>query len=268
MQLLPPLTRDPKVMAREAPSGTHLPYARHVDRRTIETRDGLLLQVVRLGGLLFETADSDELNYRAELRDAMLRALGSSRFAVYHHLLRRTADVALKPDESEGFSGELDRRWRERFEAKRLYVNELYLTIVRRPLQGRVGLADRAREWLGRSTRRNAERLAADRHALDNAVDALVAALGPYDPQVLATVETPQGTRSEPLEFLGSLFNLAPRPVNLPAGDLGHHLPARRISFAGRRSNTPPPDHCRAPLPRWSRSRTGRAGPCRECSTN
>ena len=47
----------------------------------------MLLQTIRLGGLLFETADSEELNYRAELRDAMLRAVGSSRYAIYHHLL-------------------------------------------------------------------------------------------------------------------------------------------------------------------------------------
>lgn len=46
MQLLPPLTRDPKVAAREQPAGKHLPYAHHVDDHTIETRDGLLMQVI------------------------------------------------------------------------------------------------------------------------------------------------------------------------------------------------------------------------------
>ena len=51
MQFLPPLTRDPKVAAREMPAGAHLPYARHIDAHTIETRDGLLMQTVRLGGL-------------------------------------------------------------------------------------------------------------------------------------------------------------------------------------------------------------------------
>ena len=60
MQFLPPLTRDPKVAQREKPAGSHLPYARHVDDATIETRDGLLLQTIRLRGLLFETADTDE----------------------------------------------------------------------------------------------------------------------------------------------------------------------------------------------------------------
>lgn len=66
MQFLPPLSRDPKTASREAPAGAHLPYARHLDGHTIETRDGLLVQTIRLRGLLFETADSQELNYRAE----------------------------------------------------------------------------------------------------------------------------------------------------------------------------------------------------------
>lgn len=79
MQLLPPLTRDPKVVAREKPVGAHLPYVRHVDAHTLETRDGLRCQVIHLRGLLFETADSEELNYRKWLRDAMLQAIGSVR---------------------------------------------------------------------------------------------------------------------------------------------------------------------------------------------
>lgn len=96
MQLLPALTRDPKVVAREAPAGRHLPYARHVDDHTVETRDGMLLQVVHLRGLLFETADTEELNYRKRLRDAMLQSIGSSRFAVYYHVVRRAIEPELE----------------------------------------------------------------------------------------------------------------------------------------------------------------------------
>ena len=80
MQLLPPLSRDPKVLAREKPAGVHLPYAVQRDDTTIETRDGMLMQCIKLRGMLFETADSDELNYRKVLRDAMLQSVGSSRF--------------------------------------------------------------------------------------------------------------------------------------------------------------------------------------------
>ena len=53
------------------------------------------MQIIHLRGLLFETADTDEINYRKRLRDAMLQAIGSSRFALYHHIVRRRIDVEL-----------------------------------------------------------------------------------------------------------------------------------------------------------------------------
>ena len=231
MQLLPPLTRDPMVIAREAPAGAHLPYARHVDAHTIETRDGLLMQTIRLRGLLFETADSEELNYRAELRDAMLRAVGNSRFAIYHHLVRRRADADLGGEFPDEFSQRLDERWRDRLSRRQLYVNELFLTIVRRPTQGRMGMGDRLKRLFAKATDNRAAMRAAEKHSLDNAREALVAALGQYDPQVLSTYDGEDGMRSEPLEFLSYLFNGDMRPVVMPHGDLGHHLPARRVSF-------------------------------------
>ena len=61
MQFVQALSREPRVMARETAAGTHLPYGRHVDDVTIETRDGMLMQTIRLGGLLFETADTDPI---------------------------------------------------------------------------------------------------------------------------------------------------------------------------------------------------------------
>ncbi|MBV7266261.1 VirB4 family type IV secretion/conjugal transfer ATPase [Erythrobacter ani] len=231
MQLLPPLTRDPGTIHKEAPAGEHLPYARHLDTVTIETRDGLLMQTIRIGGLLFETADSDELNYRSVIRDAMLRSLGSSRFAVYHHVMRRRAEATLSPVTADDFSARLDARWQERQAGKQLYVNDLFLTIVRRPLQGRIGIADRLLGWLARSSKRNANLIAAEKSALGRATEALVASLSAYNPRVLSIYDTSEGPRSEPLEFLSCLFNADMRPVALPRGDLGHFIPARRVSF-------------------------------------
>lgn len=231
MQFLPPLTRDPKIIARETPAGVHLPFARHIDDVTIETRDGLLLQTIRLRGLLFETADSGEINYRATLRDAMLQTLGSSRFAVYHHACRRRADVALSGDFPDAFSARLDARWRERLAGRQLYVNDLFLTIVRRPLQGKIGLGERIATWLGRSPAQRAARRAQEKRELDKACEALMAALGPYDPQLLSAYETRHGQRSELVEFLSYLFNGEMKPLAMPHGDIGHHIPARRVSF-------------------------------------
>ena len=230
MQLLPPLTRDAAAAAREQPAGRHLPYARHVDNHTIETRDGLLLQVIQVRGLLFETADTDEINSRKQLRDAALQAIGSSRYAIYHHIVRREAEVSLDAEYGDDFSRRLDESWRAKLSTRRLYVNDLFLTLVRRPLQGKVGTVDRLRQRFGRVV----EQLDTTRYELQQlsqARDALLAALGNYEPRLLGVYGTAQGPCSELLEFLSYLFNGEMRPVLLPMQDIGDYLPYRRISF-------------------------------------
>src|SRR3546814_2601011 len=82
MQLLPALASSPNVVTREAPAGRHLPYSHHVDANTIATRDGLLMQVIALRGLLFETADTDEIN-RSEEHTSELQSLMRISYAVF-----------------------------------------------------------------------------------------------------------------------------------------------------------------------------------------
>lgn len=231
MQLLPSLSRGANTVKREQAAGVHLPYARHVNDCTLETRDGLLLQTIRLRGLLFETADTAELNYRKTLRDAMLRAIGSSRFALYHHVVRRRAEIDPQAVYPDAFSQTLAGRWADRLAAKALFVNDLYLTLIRRPLQGRIGVADQIRNWFARAGEQAGAEQAYELSQLDAGRDALIAALGDYAPLLLQVRETPNGVCSEPLEFLSELYNSEQRPVLLPHQDLGAYLPYRRVSF-------------------------------------
>jgi type IV secretion system protein VirB4 len=231
MQFLPALTRDPKTIAREQSIAVHLPYARHIEDHTIETRDGLLMQFVQLRGLLFETADTTELNYRKALRDALLQTIGSSRFALYHHIIRRRVDVALDAQFPDPFSAELDARWRAKLKTKALFANDLYLTIVRRPLRGRLGTFDRLLSWASRDRAEAAAHAANDLRQLDAARDALIASLGSYGPRLLGVYETPQGVASEPLAFISTLLNGDDAPLLLPHGPIAEYLPRRRVSF-------------------------------------
>lgn len=242
MQLLPALTSSAKTVAKEAPAGRHLPYGHHVDDHTIATRDGLLMQVIALRGLLFETADTEEINYRKRLRDAMLQSIGSSRFALYHHIVRRRVDVRLDGAFGDPFSAKLDAAWQGRLDRRQLFVNDLYLTLIRRPLQGRVGLLDGLREKLG-GTRSAAESETYELRQLDTAREALMAALGSYEPTLLGVYEGKAGLCSESLEFLSTLYNGENRPVLLPTQDIGAYLPDRRISFGQETVELGPTGH-------------------------
>ena len=224
---------DPR---REQPAGTRLPYARHVDDATLATRDGRLLQFLHLRGFPFETADTDELNYRKTVRETMLRGVANSRFALYHHVVRREVAPDLAGDFPDSFSASLNGAWRERLDARRLYVNDLFLTLVRRPLQGRVGLLQSALTALRGAGDRDeaAAEFARERGALNAARDGLLSALEPYGARVLTAYEGGHGLFSEPLEFLSLLFNGEMRPVRLPDADLGLYLPYRRVSFGAQ----------------------------------
>lgn len=230
MQFLPPVTDDPAVISREASAGLHLPYLRHIDDNTIETRDGRLIQCMRVHGMMFETADATEIDYRLELRDAMLRALGSSRYALWHHVVRRRVDVGLNGSFGDSFSRSLDAQWQSRLTGRSLFTNDLFLTVVRRPTQGRVGWLDRVRGWIHRKADDDAA-MAVEVAHLNNAMDALVAALGFYGVERLTVYERDGALYSEPLEFLSCLFGGVMRPVRVPNDDIGHYLPDRRISF-------------------------------------
>lgn len=233
MQFLPRLTPPGPDFEREESAGLRLPYARHVDDRTIELRDGSIMQIIKISGLLFETVDSTELDYRKEMRDAALRSIGSSRFAIYHHVIRRRVEPDLTANYPDNFSAELDEAWRRRQSSRRLFANELYITIIRRPATGKLGIVDRMATWLGRAsgTEHREAGFSADCRALDAASDQMQAALSSYGPKVLSAYRGPGGDCSEPLEFLSTLYNDEARPVRLPEGDLGEYLPYRRVSF-------------------------------------
>lgn len=217
------------------PAGKHLPYLAQLDEHTILLRDGRLAQVIALDGLYFETADTTEINYRKGLRDATLQAIGSSRLAVYHHVLRRRVEPDLGGTFPDPFSREVDRIWRRRMRSKQLFENRLFLTLIRRPAGGQVGIIDGLLRGLRRSGGRGrALDLVGERRALDAARDALLASLTRYGARLLGTYEHAGSLCSEPLEFLSALLNGEIRPVRLPEGDLGAYLPSRRISFGAQ----------------------------------
>ena len=215
--------------AREASVGDHLPYAVQVDPHTILMRNGLALQVIRLAGLPFETIDSAQLSARKAARDAMMQAIASSRLALVHHVVRRAVSPVLEGQFGDPFSAGLDAAWRNRLAVRRLFVNDLYLTLLIRPLHGRAKWAERMLALLGGGRQKDEDRI--DMRSLDQAREALMAALESYGPELLSSYALPTGLASQPVEFLSTLVNGDDSPRLLSLGDIGHALARRRIGF-------------------------------------
>jgi type IV secretion system protein VirB4 len=215
---------------REARAGDRLPYAAHLNDNTLLLRDGGLMQTLSIAGMSFETEDADQLNHMLGVREVMLRSVLDARFVLYHHVIRRRVTVELGGDYEAPFAAELDRQWRERLAARKLFVNEQFITLVRRPPRGKTGWPERLSRWFNRREDEFDPGLVRE---LDAATRALMSSLQPYGARLLGCYKTGAGTCSEPLELLSALYNGEMRPVVRPpeGTDIGHHVPYRRLSF-------------------------------------
>ncbi|WP_133364724.1 VirB4 family type IV secretion/conjugal transfer ATPase [Qipengyuania sediminis] len=234
---------------KEARAGDRLPYARLLDEATVLLRDGSVMTAMQVPGLLFETEDSDALNAHQATREVMLRSTLDARFVLYHHVVRRRVEVELEATFPDALSRHIDARWRERLGSGALFVNDQFVTLIRRPARGKAGLVERMQKR-GRKAQGNTEADPKDIRALKAAATGLLASLSSYGAQLLGDYRGPQGaTNNEILELLSALYNGEVRPVRRPAEDtdIGHMLPYRRVSFgldAIEQRGSGAPDFC------------------------
>jgi type IV secretion system protein VirB4 len=240
------------VIGREKTLAEHIPYLRHVDDETLRLKEGQLIVCVKLDGFCFQTADQSEINLRLTARNTLVRALNDSRFALYSHIIRRECPATIGGDFDNPFCAALDRGHMASLRQRRMYVNDLYLTIIRRSFQGKVGKIDGfmngLRSMMGHAPE---DRDREARSDLKEAVANVVAALAPYGARILKIVSRPlpgqivegrepgdpqYGLYSEPCEFLAQLLNGGVEiPMALPRMGLDSYLPTRRVTF-GRKA--------------------------------
>ncbi|WP_027232979.1 VirB4 family type IV secretion system protein [Phyllobacterium sp. UNC302MFCol5.2] len=238
---------------RERSVAAHVPYTRHVDDTTLRTKDGLLLSVLKVEGFCFETADMAQINGKLEGRNTILRTLGNSRYAVYGHMIRRRLEPKLDGEFTNPFADELNRRYMAQLEQRRMFVNEMYITIVRRPLRGQVGMIETIAKGIfargGKGQPKGARQGEAEElRELRDAVLGVREVLQDYQVKLLGIRETEPGVfYSEPLEFLVQILNgIEPVKMRLPRMPLDGALAMKRLHF-GRNAvefvgATPPAD--------------------------
>jgi len=224
--------------AKEAQAGDRLPYARLIDDSTMLLRDGSVMTAIQVPGLLFETEDSEALNAHAATRETMLRSTLDARFVMYHHVIRRRVEVELDAEFDDPLSAHIDKRWKERLGHGQLFINDQFITLIRRPARGKAGLAERMSKLWDRITRSGrGEEIEADPkdvRSLKAAATGLITSLSAYGAQLLGEYEgTSGGANNEILELVSALYNGEMRPVRRPGDDtdIGHMLPYRRASF-------------------------------------
>ena len=222
-------------LRRELPAAIRIPYRVQLSPHVVRTEAGDYVQVFRLDGASFETADDEVLNNWHERLNVLWRNIAAPNVALWMHVIRRRERVgSARTDDTAAadFAERLSARYQARLSTETLMVNELYLSVAYRPI---VGAAPNLVARL-LSAKAGEHRLAEHTDALD-ACEKLAqtagSSLARYDPERLGVYESGGRLYSRTLEFFGQLVNADLSPVPLPTAPLDEVLATTRIIFGG-----------------------------------
>ena len=197
--------RNEVLVKRENPSASYVPFAAHVDRNTIKTKQGDFIQLFKLEGIAHETADDDEINTWHEQLNMFMRNVSSPHVVLWTHAVRKESGEYVGGGFQPGFAHDLNEKYRNTVTDKKLFVNELYLTILFRPQPIAVVRAFSKVDELNAKDRAQLNSSAIER--VNNIAKEVEKNLARYEPERLSCYEHNGLLHSELLEFYQYLVN-------------------------------------------------------------
>ena len=230
------------MLARERSLADQVPYSAQVSEYIVRTRTGDYVQVFRVGGASFESADDEALNNWHERLSLAWRNLASTQLAIWTHVIRRRETRYPDGVFASRFAQSLGQKYRERMAGEQLMVNELYVSLVYRSTSGVV--SDWTSRVLSRTQRGSIEiEIRAAIEASDKLRQTLLAALDRYDIEPLRLYEHEGQLCSQTLEFLGFLLNGEWQRMPLPRSPVSEVLTTSRPIFGVEVIEYRPPTH-------------------------
>ncbi|WP_214473431.1 VirB4 family type IV secretion/conjugal transfer ATPase [Mesorhizobium sp. dw_380] len=225
-----------KAAQNERPMSTHIPYLRHVSDTVIGLENGALISVIKLDGLFFQTEDQATLNMRSVVQNTMIRALGSSRFSLWSTVIRRAVEAEIGGAFDDPFCDLLNKRYMEQLRHKRMFTNEIYLTIVRSGMRGALGIGDTLKRILNNASRDGrSQQSREDVTELEELVTNITRELEKYGARALGIVRRDGEPYSEPCEFFNIILTCGvPRKMRLPRMGISNYVGTSRLHFSKR----------------------------------
>lgn len=217
----------------DTPISEFLPISTHVSPTVLKTTGGDFFLTWRLDGLPFVGREEWDIEHKHNAFNRMLQTLRAPDFtnvAFWVHDVRRRRRLTDASRFQDTFNQALSDAYFKALSAQKLMQNELYLTMIYRPVVT-------GKRFVERST--DTSRLASEQQqAIDKLLELagnIEAVLKDYAPVRLRMYEAPNGiVFSETLEFLGYLLNRVDEPVPVLKAPVYRYLPISRQRFSAK----------------------------------
>ena len=214
-----------------------VPYACHYNPNTILTKNGELLQTIKIVGFAYEHISNDTMSLRETLRKAIHDNVDSNKYAIWIHTIRRKSDFSPSGEYPDEFSRMVNEQWKKKNDWGNKFTNELYISIavdgqtinLKNPKDFIRGFFD----GIGFSFDRRARQkfLNQSFEKLDTVVSGMLRTLESYGARRLGVYEKEGVFYSEMLNFLGKIINLKEVDMPIPDMDLSRYLPQQDVTF-------------------------------------
>lgn len=227
---------------KEVGVSNFIPYLCHYNNNTILTKNKELMRVIKVGGFSFETADDEDVDTKKDMLNLLLKGFQTGGFLIYFHTIRRKADIfsneVLPMDPNikipASFSDYVEQEWKKKYATRQAFINELYVSIIKRPENKGVA----AIENLLKKLQASADKAVWENEIkdafeeLEEATGRVMSTLREYSSELLGVVETSNGTFCQILEFLGKLANCGiAAPMLVPHNSIDKYLSHTRLFF-------------------------------------
>jgi type IV secretion system protein VirB4 len=210
-----------------------IPYACHYDPNTIVTKNGELLQTIKLVGFSFEKIEASLVDLRSIIRKAIAENVTSANLAIWVHTVRRRKNLDQGGKFPNNFSIKAHKAWSNKNYWNDKYVNELYITLIHQGTSLSLSNIKDVIAGIFFGIERNIQRRALNQafQHLNSTVEQMLVTLKEYGAKRLTIYENNEGVFSEPLQFLGKLVHLHEEPMPVPIVDLSSYLATNYIAF-------------------------------------
>ena len=113
-----------------SPASDFIPYACHYNKETILTKNGELLQVIRIAGLSHEVLGKNKVSMRETIRKAIAEKVRSNNFSLCFHTIRKQVNLDTSPAFPSFVQDQLHKSWVRQNDWDHKFVNELYITVI------------------------------------------------------------------------------------------------------------------------------------------
>lgn len=207
-----------------------IPIACHFDKETLLTKNGELLQVIKVTGLEANDAEFQKINLRDQLRKVIKKHVTEYKYAVHIHVLRNRENMIPQGEMPFGFADELNQKWGKKNNWDKQLVNTLYITLIRQNLQ--TATFDPKTLAFPLIKTRHLNHLTSACEELHVIADNIASDLARFGSTKLTMQKTEEeGYISEPLSFYNNLVHLTQTKAHVPIKDLSEYLANIKITY-------------------------------------